>query len=155
MFSDYPTGKMNTPLGMMDWSLTEENHAYLSNFVHDRIRVGQSEYSVSIHVWRDANGNWGMKDERPYIRKVGIPFNKDDTPAPTHKQKIIDVFVGAFEDFIEKNPELRLKAMQYRMDQELKSARGKVDGARKELEKAEAVLTEVMDRHRQEFESYR
>lgn len=150
---NYPTGKLETSLGEIRWTLTDEQHACLEGTEH--VVFGKSSYKANIHLYRDEHGCWKIREsDRPWIRKVNVSWDKRD-PAPTHSKRIIEVYSDAFECYIEQHPEIRLAAFEHRLNEEVAKCEKEVEEAKKAVTAAEEKLSACRARHEVEMTHFK
>jgi hypothetical protein len=106
--NDYPTGKLDTPLGTVNFAFTQADHVYLHNNTYgDNIVIRQIPYSVRFHchlidgVWK--NADW----HEPHLSRKDCINKETSQPA---RKTALEALSKAWTEYLAAHPELTREA---------------------------------------------
>lgn len=104
------TGKLDTPLGIMDYHITCADHVYIS-CSDSTIKVNKVEYKVGCHLFL-VNGVWTAKKNSTGNFEIYMtrPLNYSQGASYPAIKKTAEILTKSWNDFISNRQHLLLSA---------------------------------------------
>lgn len=146
--------KMETPLGNLYLSFTDNNHVHVTSGRDEALTVRKVQYHVGIHVYRYADGQWyiGEEGQDDYQKRRSLYTTRVDnwseSVSEPARKTIAEEVTQAVRNFVVNNSGILLYAeREYR--------RLEYDKAIQAVTEKKAELTELVKVSRAASKAYR
>jgi hypothetical protein len=146
--ADPPRGKINTPLGPVDYQWNDANTCCLGVGRNEdsRIEIRGTPYSFTFHVKR--SGEPGAKWERwsyqyPHVTRLGS-YGKP--PSQACIRQIHDAVLESWQRFADKHPDLARRAERADLQRQIESLKGSIADKREMIASYERQIESLRAR---------
>lgn len=145
-WADSVEGDLETPFGVMRYTITEWEHVYLSAGGSDRLPplvVNRVPYHVSLHLFLQPDKTWVQKDWHD------LHMSRKDSMGDASRAARDKAYEGireAWEEFIAGNAALLPEAERRHLNNEIRGKEEEVEKAQAALRSLETDLSDLLRR---------